>query len=300
MKKRQLKSISEARRFAAYLFIFLLALALFVKDLSKSLFFNKKDRINILFYGQTASLYSISLSDNIDYVINFYPDLKVLVPGGYQYYRVGALGKLVNLEHKKGILPKTFSSASSSIVDFYFYPSLPAAYYGISNPEKTKIPGLRELFLDSSNAGIFDRIYLYSQFFVAQRRNLNRINDIPILKKNNELYLSEEEFAKQSQGIFFNKSYRTEKKTVQIVYSDKVANAVLISRILEGSGIRVVDYSQDNSAPKNCSVVEETVTFSKTSKDLSRFFGCKLTKGRSFVSDIIVRLGEKEKEWAAE
>lgn len=283
-----------------YFFIFLLISVFFIKDLSKSLFFNKKDRINILFYGQTASLYSISLSDKIDYVINFYPDLKVLVPGGYEYYRVGALGKLIKLEHQKEILQRTFSSASSSIVDFYFYQPSPKVYYGDKLPEKTSVPGFKELFLESSNAGIFDRIYLYPQFFIAQRRNFSRINDLPTLKKNNQHYLSEEEFAKQSQGVFFNKAYRTEKRTVQILYSNKVANAALISRILEGSGIRVVDNTQENRVEKNCTVIEESDTFSKTSKDLSSFLGCRLTKGKTSLSDIIVKLGEKEKDWAVE
>lgn len=186
------------------------------------------------------------------------------------------------------------------MVDFYFYQPSAVVYYGDKLPEKTSLPGFKELFLNSSNAGIFDRIYLYSQFFAAQRKNFNQIVNLPTSKKNNEHYLSEEEFVKQTQGIFFNRSYRIEKRSVQIFYSDKAKNAALISRILEGSGVRVVDYSPDNSASDGCSVTEENESFSKTAKDLSHFFNCKLTKGKSSVSDIIIRLGEKEKDWAVE
>ena len=100
-------------------FIFLLGLIIF-KQYSSSLFSQKKDRVNVVFYGKNTVYYSLGKYDGVHYFISFYSDVKVKVPGGYGNYRIGGLGKLVELE-KSDIFRKTFSVTTASTVDRYFF-----------------------------------------------------------------------------------------------------------------------------------------------------------------------------------
>jgi hypothetical protein len=110
--------------------------------------------------------------------------------------------------------------------------------------------------------------------------------------------LSEVEFAKRYQGFFYQGSYREEKKTVQIMYTDYEA-ATILGRIIEGNGIRIVDLTA-GTPQKECRVVEERESYSRSARDIARFLGCSLEHGSASISDIIVYLGSKvEGEWAA-
>src|SRR5689334_15962905 len=96
--------------------LILLILILFIgylgfRYIGSALTIFKKDRVNIVVYGQNTAFYSIGLSDAGNYIVPFYPDLKIELPGGYGMYRVGAIGKLVELEKKPDILRRSFSQA---------------------------------------------------------------------------------------------------------------------------------------------------------------------------------------------
>ena len=67
--------------------------------------------------------------------------------------------------------------------------------------------------------------------------------------------------------------------------------------MIEGEGIRVVDISEDAKISRSCIVQEEGDNFSQTAEALSGFFQCQLRKGKTEISDIILTLGEREKEW---
>ena len=97
------------------LYIFLIAFLLFYllyklfSAFSASLFFNRPSRLNVVIYGPSTVYYSFDSQDKQNYRIQFDPEVKVDVPGGYGKYRVGSLGKLVKLEHNPEIFKKTFS-----------------------------------------------------------------------------------------------------------------------------------------------------------------------------------------------
>lgn len=283
--------------FIGLFLIFLLGLIIF-QQYSSSLFSQKKDRVNIIFYGQNTMYYSLGKYDGVHYFISFYPDVKVKVPGGYGNYRVGGLGKLVALEKKDDILRKTFSVTTASTVDRYFYLPSPVIFYGKDEMDEDTLvlPSLKEIFLSKSNSNMFDRLFVFFQFLGKRNRQFSLI-DYKSLLGTDEEFFQDKDFAKKYQGFLYNRIYRREQKTVQIQYEKSYKTALFISKIIEGDGIRIVDLSDSNPVVKECEVVEEGRSFSQTSTDMATFFGCTLKRGQTPSSDIIIKLGSVEKEW---
>ena len=272
----------------ALLFCFLVVFVIF--SFSNSLFVKNKDRINIVVQTkERMTYYSISTKDDVNYLIYFNPDSKLIAPGGYQYYRFGALAKLAHLDKKPEVLKKAFSSATSSFIDYYFYPPDPPVLYGSSVSEQVHFPSFEELFWYSSNANVLDRLYLYFRFLSSAKPHFNVLPSPKLV----------EDYAKSYQGFFYNRTYRKERKLVQIIYTKKYETADLISRILEGNGIQVVDVSYEKKSYNICLVVENSDRFSKTASDLADFFSCKLQKGKTGTFDILFMLGNREDDWEA-
>lgn len=277
-------------------FLLLILLTIIVKKYSLSLFWKKTDRVNIVIYGENTVFYSIGFGV-VSYSIVFPSDLEMLVPGGYKYYRVGAIGKLASLEKKPDIIRNAFSSATSSFIDVYFYPNNSIIYY--DNFEKKKPLKASDIFFSRSNANLFDRLYIYLNLVNKNERQFNIIDDLPTVE--NKKILNETEFVKKYQGLFYERAYRNENKNIQIIYNKSYKTAVLISRIIEGEGIRVVDISQSDKKINNCEVKENSEKiFSLTSIDINRYLHCQVNRGETDISDIILSLGELEREWKVE
>ncbi|MEN9328136.1 MAG: hypothetical protein RI947_944 [Candidatus Parcubacteria bacterium] len=284
--------------YAGLLIAFLL-LAGAIRDFSNSMFFHKQNRINVLFYSSNTRYYSFGIDDTVNYNMSFFPDLKMRVLGGYGYYRIGALGKLIHLEHNPYIFKKAFSYATASFVDYYFYPDSDEIYYGMKELDPNITPKLTEIFFQKSNASFFDRLYLFFMFSRLNPEQYKTLRGIPYEKKGDDVVFLENDFKKSNGGYFYDKKFREEKKEVQVIYSEYYGNASAVSNILEGSGIRVSDISEAEKPEKHCVVKEQAEVFSETAKELARFFQCSLEKGSSDIYDIIFILGDREKEWAS-
>lgn len=280
----------------AVIFVLLLFGYLTVKTLSSSFFFLKKDRINLVIYGQNTAIYSLGLGDNTNYFIPFDAATRVIVPGGYGEYRVGAVGKLASLDTKPALLKQAFSLSTGSFVDIYFYPKTSDIYYHA--PQKSFFaPSLSELLFLKSNANIFERLYISYLLTVRSR------NQFKTLK-----FLSSNTFYKNYQGNFYSPVYRSENLNLQIIYTKSYNTAVLLSRILEGEGIHIVDISSAPEASKtnlnlaSACEVEDNLSnkFSETAKAVALFFGCRLKHGNSMAYDILISLGEVEGIWNTE
>lgn len=261
------------------------------KSFFSSAWYWKKDRMNIVFYGQNTRIFSIDLTDEINYVFSFEPDTVMQVPGGYGDYRIGGLGKLAAWEKDPSVIQRTFSYNTMLMVDFYFYPRNNSVYYGSESLESAN-PTFSQIFFTSSNANFFDRLFVYFVFMGKGRRNFTAI---PLKEK----IFDRESFYKTYQGFFYQKQYRDQKANVQIMYAKQYAAATAVSGIIEGQGIRVVDISGYPETPGTCRIEENARRFSAAAKDMARFFGCTLHLGNPEISDIIIRLGEKEKKWEA-
>lgn len=283
-------------KYLLFLFCFYLVFLL-IKDFKNSLFFKHPDRVNIFFYGKDAKYYSIGLDDNVNYVIYFTPDLQVLIPGGYGKYRVGGLGKLVDLEKKPDIFGKTISFNTSSFTYYYFYPSKTEIYFNDKEKGEFILTRIVDFFLERSNANLFDRTYLYFLLAGKNKYSFKEIKDLTQYQSKDSLLFSSFDFFKDYQGYFYHSTYRKENSTVQIKYTKSYKTAQFLSRILEGEGIVVVDIAQISTNNNKCQVISSNRIFTQTAYDLSKFFDCKLTSGKTDFSDIILQLGDRERDW---
>ncbi|MFN4212894.1 MAG: hypothetical protein ACK4FL_02955 [Microgenomates group bacterium] len=266
-----------------------------------------KERINVVFYGEESRFFS--LGKEINYFLALSSEMEILVPGGYGYQRLGGLGKLSFLEKNPDIFKKTFSGALSTMIDLYFYPSTPKIYYHqTKTTHKLTFPSMREIFFNKTNGNIIDRLFLVFIFMDKNPSRFKIISNIPTSTKEERELFDEERFFKENQGLFYKKTYRNIGDNVQIIYTKSYKTAKLISGIIEGEGIRVVDISQISifnppvvnlpiSQKDNCLVIENREKPSLISSDLQKFFGCQFRQGETEISDIILVLGKLEKEW---
>jgi len=291
------KTKNNKIKYVLWILLLLFAIII-VNELRKSLFFRNPERINILIYNKYPTVYSLGLKDKINYKINFYPDLKIEIPGGYGLYRVGAIGKLVKLEKKPDIFKKTFSLVTFSFVDYYFFPLTDEIYYGNESENPENQTKLASMFFFKSNANFFDRLYLLLVFYPRRNSDFTKLELINGVNSDKDRVLLVDDLYKSFLGYFYRSQYRQEKQNLQLVYSNNYQTASALSRIIEGNGIRVVDIGWGKLDNKiGCLVIGETDKFSQTAKDLSDFFKCQLKKGRTEVSDIIFNLNNVEKEW---
>jgi hypothetical protein len=268
-----------------------------IQGFQNSLFAKHGDRVNILVYGKTPALYSLGVNDPRDYIIPFFPDLKVPVPGGYGEYRVGALGKLVKLEQKPDIYRKTFALATSAFVDMYLYENNDDLYYGTKKVTKEafKLNAFIPFSMEN-DANLFDKLYIYLLLSQKSIEDYKIVDYDTYFKQKGDIIFSEEGFGKDARGLFYQRTYRNEKKSVQILYTNNYKTAEALSNILEGNGIRVNDISYIEQS-KTCKVKESTVPFSFTAQTIANFFNCKLEQAETNVYDILFELGEREEEW---
>jgi hypothetical protein len=285
-------------------FIFIgLFIYLGIKDIKKSIFMKGKERVNVVFYNEKTFFYSFS-KESSNYIIEFEPEKKSLIPGGYGYYRLGGLGKIVSLDRKPELFKKSFSILTSSMVDLYFYPCQAKIFY--HSEKNNNYPQMLSPFLSCSNASIIDRLITWS--YLLQNKNKVFYLDF---KANKEGQLDDEDFFKKNLGIFYKTIYRKQKKDVQILYTKSYKTALKISQIIEGEGIKVSDIDMlDNfllrnpnnnfknlNYEKNCWIIENQKEPSLVAKNLISFFGCQFNYLNTNFIDTIFILGPKEEEW---
>lgn len=277
-----------------------------IRSAQQSHLFTTRDRVTVVFYGEHPSVVSIGYSDSVNYIGFFDQGAAVYVPGGYGQYKIGALGKLVELDHKPQILQRAFSSILSSYVDFYFYPKK-STIYSFDEPDPSKreffIPKLS--FLDvifpyhfNTNAGFFDRLHIYISMLHKKRSDFSRLKIRTITDDAGDRIFAESRFDKKYQGYFYEQKLRSESKSVQILYKN-YKSAVVLTRIIEGEGIRVSDLSKDVSKGHvGCIINENQEPHSYSALFLKSILHCTLKSGKSDTADIVLDLGEAvEKNW---
>jgi hypothetical protein len=270
-------------------------------DFSRSLFVTRPDRVNILVYGETPTFYSFGIRDVGNYAITFYPDLRVQVPGGYGYYRIGALGKLATLQDDPKLLSSAFTAVTSTFVDYSFLnPSGEVFYGGRDETRNAGKPSNWDIFRMRSNAAFFDKIYLMTLMNQIQPNSVHDIDYLPYEKAKNDTVFNEDNFLDRYIGVFYRKTYREDNRNVQLLYSNSGSynTAEMISSVLNGNGILVGDISRRKNAKKQCRVIEEgSEPYSRTAVMIAEFFDCRLERGDTDVYDILFELGSLEDSW---
>ncbi|MFW5703481.1 MAG: hypothetical protein ACOCXQ_01480 [Patescibacteria group bacterium] len=270
-----------------------------IRDIRHSLLFSRQDRVNIIVYDDVPTYYSFGLREVGNYALSFYPDLRAQVPGGYGYYRIGALGKLVKLEQDPDILRRTFSSITSTFVDYSFYTNSDDVYYGGEEvKKKEKRPTIQQILLMESNASLVDRLIILSLLNRIKSNTIHEISYVPYDQVKEDTIINNEQFLDKQIGAFYQKTYRDENLNVQIIYSKSRDTAHHISSLLNGNGIVVVDISQEKNDNLNCTIRTEYVDRRyQTVEFLSNFFDCDIESGRTGVYDIQFLLGGVEETW---
>ncbi len=298
VKKNRNTNRKTHRQYLYWLVVGIMLGWLFFTGLIKpSLIWQKKERINVVVYGQDTVVFSFGLVDGVNYYLIFPPDYQFIVPGGYGYYRLGALGKLIFYEKQPEILRRTFSAILYAFIDGYFYNWGPAIYFGRQEVDKT-LPDLKTIILGKSNLNWIDRFYIL--FLIVNRHNsLQKIAYLPVDKVDQDYRLDEKKLYDRFIGNFYYASYRQERVAVQIIYSKSKRNAEYISKIIEGQGIRVVDLSwEEGAVDKPCRVVSEAGIKTNSAKAIANYFGCKLEDGKTVPYDIRLYLGKVEENWS--
>lgn len=275
-----------------------------VRALKDSHFFTKRDRVTAIFYGKRPAFVSLGLSDGVNYVGYFTTEAEVIVPGGYGRYKIGALGRLADLENNPEIMRKTFSSVISAHVDFFFYPRNSPIFsdLGEKGEEDLSLPKLSilDVFFNRrfvTNANLIDRWLIFVRMLNKQRNDFSLITTGSIRQLENQTIFREDRFDKKYQGFFYEKTLRDEGKRVKILYSSYSA-AKILSRILDGEGIAVSDLSIIDKPYKECIIRESGSDASKTAVFLISIFDCRRQTGVADDVDIIFIPGEKiEREW---
>ncbi len=298
MTNQKLK-IKRKNIFEFYIVIFLFTfcfLILAYREITSSVFLKGRDKINVVFYGEKTRFYSLDRK-NVNYLLSFSNSMKVTVPGGYDKYIIGAIGKLASLEKKPDIFKRTFSAATSSFVDLYFYQKKTVVYYEDSNLRQ--MPTFMEILLTNSNANLIDKLLLTYVFSTNSKENFQSIDLSPFKLEGDNNVFDRNLFYKKFQGSFFQRTYRKYDINVQIVYTTSYKTAQLIGQMIEGEGIRVVDLSNQNRKVSGCLLIaDKKIITTKTFARLADFFKCRTQIGETTVSDIILELGDLEKEWA--
>ena len=98
---------------------------------------------------------------------------------------------------------------------------------------------------------------------------------------------------KLNRNSFFQKIYRNYNINVQIVYAKNYKTTLLLSQMIEGEGIRVVDLSTQDNLIKGCLLISNKKTsLTKTFKHLENFFNCRLNSSENTASYILDRTKE--------
>lgn len=283
-------------------FLILYSIFIIAKSFRNSIFFNKPDRVDVIYYGPKTALLSFGLEDNVNYIAFFGNDTKITVPGGYGRYNVGSLGRLSDLEKKPVIIKKAFSDATSNYIDFYLLPKKSTIFFGDKNKEdEFFVPKLNivDVFLNYrflSDAGFLDRLFLFLQMQNARKADFLEINT-NVYEEGSDKFFSEEDFARAYKGYFYQKTLRNEEKNIQILYRN-YKTAQSISRIIEGEGIQVADLNITDINLKGCLLKTGEEKISRTSLYLVNRFGCTLKKSPTGGYDIIMILGaDVENDW---
>lgn len=263
-----------------FLILFILVILVVYSQVHTSIFWQGKDRINVLIYDERPWVFSLDMRSSIQTQVNFSADKKVIVPGGYGEYRIGALGKLSYLEKKPVMLRNTFALNTHAFIDRYFYRRTSLIYYENNLPKSTS-PIFLKILSYQGDANLIDRLYLAWYF-----------------TKNYPKNLREYTYNQDQTRLWYRLSYRTEKKRLQIIYHTSYATARNLSDLIEGNGIRVVDLTYENKpALGRCVVTENEPVFSQTANDLAWFFHCQLIRQKSEISDIILYTNASENDW---
>ena len=268
-----------------------------LRAIYESAIFARHDRVNVAFFGEEATILSFGLTDNVNYIVSLSHEQKIMIPGGYNQYPLGSLGKLVEIEKDPTILQRTFSSMTSAHINYFISPKKPEVYEKPDTDEPTyrKRDFISHIFSSKymSNMSIFDKLYV--SYLIGKRRQQDYVVLRSTVRRDEDdgaRIFSEKSFLKKYKGFFYHQSLREEGMEVQIKYNT-YKSAVTLSRVIEGQGIRITDFSlTDRSDVKRCLIRTNEPKKTHTVQFLKRALACDVEQGETEGVDIVLYLGK--------
>jgi len=266
--------------------VFLILAYFLYKSYSASLYNSSLTRINIGIWGEHSYVLSLGKTTKQHHIFLFGNSYEVQVPGGLKGYKIGALGKLADLEKDPQLFIKAMGEGSGVFIHKYLQELDADIYYDDTWLDTLKFNDVKKELLSKvflpGDLNIFDRIFVY----LAIRDSTPSQSTLVKVKKE------------VPDLLLYDKVFRNEKQLVQILYSDSERTAYFISRLLENTGIRVADISKNTSETTNCVIVESAKNFSQTSRFISSYFGCELREGDTGLYEVQWILdGKVENRW---
>lgn len=273
------------------LIITFLALGAYLtREYNRSFFSTSLQRVNIGIFGKRSMIvsYNLKSSGGGHTLIVFSNTYNVQIPGGLGGYSVGSIGKLAELEKKPDMYKKAMSIAGQLLLHRAQYKNTSEVYYddyGDTTDDNEMKSRLADAFWGGGDLTIFERLFLIS-----------KIDEI--LSSSTSRYLVS---SQKPQLKLYERSFRDERKLVQIYYQDSSKTAYTFASLLENAGIRVADIISTQEKLTNgpkCMVIESGSERSKTGEFLTDYFGCAYTEGETGIYDIHFVLDDKtEQEW---
>jgi hypothetical protein len=269
------------------LLVFLFCIGLYT-SYSNSLYAIAHNRSYIgIWLGDVAYVLIIGQHSGPHYILTYGAGRDVVIPGGLQNYKNGALGKISKLTKDDNLFRKALSQMSLLPLHRAAYLDTNDVYYDsklISNDIKQVAESIKTKIWNLKNLSLLDKWYIYRS--LSQLRN-----------SNTDLYIKN----KPDQAALYDRTMRNEKKLVQIVYPESYDTASFISQLLEGIGVRVSDIGSigNDNIIKRCKVIESsTDKMSETAIFIKNYFSCEYEKGRTGLYEIQFQIGrEVIEEW---
>lgn len=259
---------------------------LLFQEYRQSLFSSPLARINVAIWGEHSYVISLGKTTRQHYIFLFPNSYEVMVPGGLKGYKIGALGKLSSLEKDTQLFAKAMGQGSGVFVHKYLFSSQTEIFEDDTWVESTNFSQMKkEIFagiLAPGDLNVFDRLFVYLSL---QQAKPSQTTVVRVKGAVPELLL-------------YDKVFRNEKKLVQLVFSQSERTAYFIADFLENTGIRVADISKNPKQSSQCVIIESSDQFSQTSRFLSSYFDCNLTRGDTGLYEVQWFLNDEvENRW---
>lgn len=274
------------------LFVILIFILLMysIQTVRQSLFFSSRNRVSIAVLAPHVFVASYDKRTAITNVIYFNADAQVTVPGGYGWYNLSSLPLLGKIEHKEfAIARHAFEELVGAPVDAVVIPVGSDIVDESTEPFIEWFFAKRRSFLAplSSQYKLSDHNIIDWYFFrtiLATRKDKLVFVDGSaglVQTKKNGLRYSAEKLDLTVKGFLYW-TYPSVGGSVNIFVSQEQYSAgTRIGRIVEGTGMKVLDVQTVQKAPDTCMLIGAS-QHRNALYSLANYFGCSIKLDESY------------------
>lgn len=272
----------------AVLFLILFIGALYVfREISTSAFLSPRERITVGIYDQIPYIFSYDKKSNLGTVVYYNPDVQVQVPGGYGWYKVGSVQLLAHIENKTaGLLNRTFANLSGVPVDWVIYRNAKDVISGEMPDfltyfmQNRELPTLFSKNFAQTTQNLIDKILISHVLSSSPERLIVVDAREDYVTRDGTRYYTQEKLDSHLKGYLYQKNASENAAKVQIFATKgQYKGALLIARLIEGMGIKVLSVDQVASTAGSACVFQFDEPGRQIADVLHTYFPCTQKKG---------------------